>query len=89
MQDDVTPPAAAARRIPDCIPEFLQDIPARCGGNLQAGGFAGEMWVNAGWKGKGVNSFQSEESQRGRAVGPGKGVLSVHSGYTGNEREGS
>lgn len=45
MQPDTTPTAAAARCIPNCIPEIPSDIPAQCGGNLQCGDFTGRQAV--------------------------------------------
>lgn len=45
MWPNVTPTAAVARCIPNYIPEFLSDIPAQCGGNLQRGGFTGRKAV--------------------------------------------
>lgn len=38
MQPGVTQTAAAARRIPNHIPDFPSDIPAQCGGNVQRRG---------------------------------------------------
>lgn len=35
MQPGVTQTAAAARCIPNRIPDFPSDIPAQCGGNVQ------------------------------------------------------